>query len=130
MLEKSGIKCNFVEVSFVIYLYNQKPNALHIMENQNQTEISETYQGRPIKQKISFDEKGEWKSLRKAKDWLKENGYSFGSLARTMPVGIKKGDCDIAKWYNLYEKEIAELDGVMLFSNRPRDGKVEILLFN
>ena len=48
-----------------------------------------------------------------AEKWIRENGYSVGSMQRGAPRGILKGDFDIAKWRNLNTKERAELDGLM-----------------
>jgi hypothetical protein len=55
----------------------------------------------------------DFSGLYAAKDWLAENGYSYGSLQRGDPIGVLKGDFAIAKWRNLNQKEVDELDGVL-----------------
>lgn len=50
-----------------------------------------------------------------AEKWLRENGYSFGSMQRDANIGIKKGDCLISKWRNLSVEDIEFLDGRVEF---------------
>lgn len=88
----------------------------------------EKWNGRPIEKRITFKEKGTFESYYKASTWLDENGYSKGSMARTMPIGLLKGDFNIAKWYNLGNEDIASLDGVLV-SNDFREGQAEVILF-
>jgi len=58
--------------------------------------------------------------------WLKENGYSYGSMCGSMPIGVMKGNFIIAKWKNLTELEISELDGRMI--GEFREGEVVIII--
>lgn len=83
-----------------------------------------------VKQELTFKESGTFQSYYKACRWLSENGYSYGSTAcsRTQLCGIMKGDYNIAKWYNLSNKEINELDGYMT-SNDYREGEVKIIIY-
>lgn len=60
--------------------------------------------------------------------WLKENGYSYGSMCRDMPIGILGGDYLIAKWRNLNDAERKELDGVMTSPNF-RSGPVMVEIY-
>lgn len=62
-----------------------------------------------------------------AENWCKENGYSYGCMCGNSPIGIVKGDVDIAKWRNLCEADIDSLDGTM-YSNDWRMGDVVITL--
>ena len=89
---------------------------------------TDLWSGRKIERRISIKEKGTFNSYHKARDWASENGYSEGSMARNMPIGLLKGDYNIAKWYNLDNQDIKELDGVMI-SDDFREGEVEILIF-
>ena len=52
-----------------------------------------------------FDKTGDFAAFQEAENYLKENGYSWGSMQRDDPIGIMKGDYDIAKWRNLSAKE-------------------------
>lgn len=61
----------------------------------------------------TFDEPGEFESLRAAEKWLKDRGFSLGTLQRGAPIGVMLGDCDISKWRNLDADERAEMHGVL-----------------
>lgn len=74
----------------------------------------------------TFSNEGTFQALYAAQDWLKENGYSYGSTCREMPIGILKGDWAIAKWKNLTKKEIADLDGQL--QGDKREGPITITL--
>ena len=93
-----------------------------------QSEEKKLWNGREIESRQTFKVKGTFDSFYKASEWVKDNGYSQGSMARTMPIGLMKGDYDIAKWYNLDKEDIKGLDGVMI-SNDFREGEVEIIIF-
>ena len=79
--------------------------------------------------KKTFKVKGTFKSYYAASAWLSENGYSEGSMYRGMPIGIMKGDWNIAKWKNLTSSEKKELDGTMT-SNDFREGEVTVNIPN
>jgi hypothetical protein len=76
--------------------------------------------------KYIFDGLEDFDALHKAQTWLRENGYSYGSLQRDGPVGILKGDFDIQKWRNLSARDKKELDGVLTGSKRSGPVTVEI----
>lgn len=76
---------------------------------------------------ITFDQTGDFKAVNAACNWLRENGYSYGSMCMNMPIGILKGDWCIAKWRNLNAKERKQLDG-QLVSDDFREGPVVIQL--
>lgn len=62
--------------------------------------------------------------------WLREQGYSCGSMQRDSPIGIMRGlDWQIAKWRNLNARERGELDGTIepVYGNF-RDGGARIRL--
>ncbi|MFI8384857.1 hypothetical protein [Pseudomonas sp. NPDC079086] len=61
----------------------------------------------------TFEQQGTFQAFYAACDWLKENGYSYGSTCRGEPVGVLKGDYIIAKWRNLTKAERNELDGTL-----------------
>ncbi len=62
---------------------------------------------------IIFNQTGEFEAYNEACKWCEKNGYSYGSMVRNMPIGLMKGDWDIAKWYNLSSSERKGLDGTM-----------------
>lgn len=76
---------------------------------------------------IVFEQTGDFEALNAATKWCSENGYSVGSLARGFPVGLKRGDWSIAKWYNLNAEERRGLDGRMV-SNNFRNGPVTVIV--
>lgn len=38
--------------------------------------------------KIEFNQTGDFSAFYAATDWLKEQGYSYGSMCMDMPIGI------------------------------------------
>jgi hypothetical protein len=76
---------------------------------------------------FKFKESGTFASYYKACEWLRNNGYSYGSMCSDEPIGILKGEYSIAKWKNLTDKERKALDGIMT-SNDFREGEVNIKL--
>lgn len=74
--------------------------------------------------KIQFTGTKTFEALDAAQDYLRKNGYSFGSLQRQAPIAIKKGDYIIGKWRNLSVSDKAEMDGII--EGDFRDGPVEI----
>ena len=76
---------------------------------------------------IKFDQVGDFCAVNNARDWLKNNGYSYGSMCMDMPIGILKGNWTIAKWRNLTAKERNQLDG-QITSKDFRAGPVTIFL--
>lgn len=61
-----------------------------------------------------------------ATEFLKEHGYSIGSMQRDAPIGVAKGDAYISKWRNLGD-DVRQLDGVMVSDNF-REGGVTVYL--
>lgn len=66
----------------------------------------------------TFSASGDFVAYTEAEQWCIQNGYSVGSMQAGSPVGIKKGDCRIAKWRNLSQDEINNLDGIIAGSFR------------
>jgi hypothetical protein len=79
---------------------------------------SKLWNGRKVKEEKVFD------SRTLAETWLKENGYSVGRMSRDNPIGVYKGDADIAKWHNLSKSDKAMLDGVITSMDWRTDAKV------
>jgi hypothetical protein len=83
---------------------------------------------RKIVKEIFFREEGTFQSLYAAQKWLYDNGYSYGSNCAGAPIGILKGEYNIAKWKNLSAAEKNLLHGVMV-SDDFREGTIAIKFF-
>lgn len=89
---------------------------------------AELWMGREVESRLVFKEIGTFESYYKAKGWLNDNGYSYGSTSTARTVGIMLGNYGIQKWHNLSADDIRELHGVMV-SDDFREGEVEVILF-
>lgn len=76
---------------------------------------------------IVFEACGTFGALHKAETWIRENGYSKGSLCRDEPVGLMRGDYNIAKWKNLSAKERKSFDALLLPVHEFREGGCKIV---
>jgi len=68
-------------------------------------------------------------AVSRARDYLKSNGYTIGSMCRDEPIGFAPAEeygC-IAKWYSLSPSDRDKLTGI-LKSNDFRNGDVELVL--
>jgi len=87
----------------------------------------EKYGNRVVTGKIICSDKGTFMAYWAAEQWIRENGYSCGSMCSPMPTAIMKGDVHVAKWKNLTTKERNTVDGVIV--GEYREGPVTIYLF-
>lgn len=86
------------------------------------------WKGRKVIQEQTFDVLGTFESLWAAEGWLKQNGFSYGSSCREMPIAIRKGEYDLPqKWKNFESEDESMIDGVLLTSFR--EGPATILIF-
>lgn len=85
---------------------------------------------RKIEHAIEFKPRGTFNAFYSAENYLKELGYSVGSMCRSEPIGFKHGDLYVAKWYNLSKEDREQLDGIMLPEPDFREGGAVILFFN
>jgi hypothetical protein len=76
----------------------------------------------------TFDNQGDFKANYAAEQFLRERGFSVGSMQRGDPRGILFGHYDIQKWRNLRKADIQALHGVM--RGDMRNGPVTIELFD
>ncbi len=78
---------------------------------------------------IHFEPDGQtFSAWYRAQEWCRQNGYSFGSLSRDMPVAVMRGPYDLPqKWKNMTEKERRFVDG-KITSPDFREGPVTITL--
>lgn len=63
-------------------------------------------------QKI-FEGKEDFEACSKATNWCLEQGISVGSMQGNSPRGLMYGEIYIAKWRNLSQGDIANMDGTM-----------------
>jgi hypothetical protein len=84
--------------------------------------------GKTVKTFEVFPKSGTFGAIGKAEDRVKELGYSKGSMCRDEPIALIKGDCYIAKWYNISVDEWPRIEGVLL-SNDMREGSVALVIF-
>jgi hypothetical protein len=75
---------------------------------------------------IEFSDEGPFAALNAARAYLQEEGYSVGSPCNTDPIGVKRGQWDIAKWRNLSSRDKALLDGRL--EGNFRNGPVTLVL--
>ncbi len=82
----------------------------------------------PVSKTMVFENDGTpFSALRKAEAWLKEKGYSVGTMQFPNPIGIKKGDYTISKWWNMMKAEHEQLDGII--TGEFRSGNVTIKFY-
>lgn len=97
-------------------------------------QTKEKYLGRDVHSKLSFKEKGTFKSFWAAEGWLSAHGFSYGSTAYGRgvpgnPVAICKGEYNLPqKWHNLSAAQKKSVVGVIT-SNDFREGDVTIIFF-
>lgn len=76
-----------------------------------------------------FQGTGSFQAIWAAEKWLKERGYSHGSMDSDNPMGVKFGDCLIRKWTNMRVSERRQMDGT-IESKDFRSGPVVVKLKN
>jgi len=92
----------------------------------NQEEVSQIV-GKPMPFVKHFPATGvAFEAYADAEEFLKEHGYSVGSMQRHEPIGVAKGDADISKWRNL-GRDVKMLDGVLV-SDSFRESGVTLYL--
>lgn len=67
---------------------------------------------------ILFDRAGDFAALRDAEDFLREAGFSVGSIQRGLPTAVMYGDYSIAKWRNLDAEERQATHATLSGDNR------------
>jgi len=79
---------------------------------------------------IEFVPSGTFQAFYKAEDYLKELGYSTGSMEGGSPIGFadEKKFEHVSKWNNMDRSEHNLLDGIMISSDF-REGEVVVLWF-
>lgn len=75
---------------------------------------------------VRLTDEGDFVSVRRAEQHLKEHGFSVGTMQRPEPRGILYGNVGIQKWRNLNRSERDALHGLMS-GNRSSQVSIEIL---
>lgn len=90
----------------------------------------ESYLGRKIIREITFDKRNDdFGNYYDACKYLKDSGYSYGSMCGNRPIAIKKGEYDLPqKWKNFTTYGKSQIDGVMV--GEFRNGVVNVFLFD
>lgn len=76
----------------------------------------------------TFAANGDFVAFDMASAFLRERGFSLGSMQRDDPIGVMFGDFCIAKWRNMSERELGKLHGQITGSKR--HGPVHVTLFS
>lgn len=90
----------------------------------------EMYLNRPVLWRREYPATGTFEAWRSAEAFLRELGYTVGSMCSDSPIGFADADTFgyVAKWYNIDVTDRAKLDGVII-SNDFREGGCSILFF-
>lgn len=93
------------------------------------------YEGRgvpnlPVVYAVEFVPAGTFQSFYNAENYLKEMGYSIGSMEGPYPIGFSDKFDYISKWNNMNGSEHKQLDGIMVAEGGFREGSVLVLFFN
>ena len=83
-----------------------------------------------MKRHAKFEGKEDFEAYNKAGKFLKENGFSYGSMERDKPIGIMYGDYNIAKWRNLDSSDRDNLHGQMTAETSFRFGPVFVDIYD
>ena len=75
---------------------------------------------------IEFNDKGDFAASHAAVDWLRDLGFSIGSMQAGSPRAIWHGDCYISKWRGLSAQDKCEMHARM--EGNDRNGPLRITL--
>ena len=94
-------------------------------------QIQDTYLGRPVARRITFDEVGTFSSYYAASAHVKAEGQTLGSMCGPEPIGFAPADkySYIAKWRNIDPAERGLVHGVIIQQVCFREGPVEVIYF-
>ena len=87
------------------------------------------YEDRKILYAVEFPAGDTFEAISAAEVYLKDLGYTTGSMARNEPIGFAYESDHIEKWYNLSDNDKKSLDGLILANNDFREGGAIILFF-
>ena len=75
----------------------------------------------------TFISKGDFAAFYLAEIWLKNHGFSLGSMQRDDPIGVMYGEYTISKWRHLNDTDRALLHGQL--TGDKRNGPVILEIF-
>jgi len=88
------------------------------------------WEDREIEHAVEFLPSGTFAAYYNSTNYLKDMGYSVGSMCLNHPIGFAYHVNSVAKWVNLTQEEKDSVDGVILAQHEFREGGVIILFFN
>lgn len=91
----------------------------------------DTYLGRPVAKRITFNEEGTFSSYYAADAHVKAEGHRTGSMCGNEPIGFAPSDQYeyIAKWRNIDPADRKLVHGVIVQKAGFREGPVEVIYF-
>ena len=91
----------------------------------------DTYLGRPVAKRITFNEEGTFSSYYAAEAHVKAEGNTTGSMCGSEPIGFAPADRYeyIAKWRNIPPAERNLVHGGIIQKEGFREGPVEVIYF-
>ena len=94
-------------------------------------QTTDTYLGRPVAKRITFNEEGTFSSYYAAEAHVKAEGNTTGSMCGSEPIGFAPADeVDyIAKWRNIDPADRKLVHGVIIQKEGFREGPVEVVYF-
>lgn len=76
---------------------------------------------------VEFKNEGDFAATHAAIDWLRERGFSVGSMQADEPRAIWHGDCYISKWRGLSAQDKREMHAVMEGDGRHGPIRIKLL---
>jgi hypothetical protein len=94
-------------------------------------QTQDTYLGRPVAKRITFNEAGTFSSYHAAEAHVKAEGNTTGSMCGPEPIGFAPAEQYgyIAKWQNIPPAERKLVHGVIIQKTGFREGPVEVIYF-
>jgi hypothetical protein len=94
-------------------------------------QTQDTYLGRPVAKRITFNEEGDFQSYYAAEAHVKAEGHTTGSMCGPEPIGFAPTDkyTYIAKWRNIPPADRKLVHGVLIQKVDFRNGPVEVIYF-
>jgi len=97
----------------------------------NTLETQDTYLGRPVAKRITFNEEGDFQSYYAAEAHVKAEGHITGSMCGPEPIGFAPSEKygHISKWRNIDPADRKLVHGVLIQKEGFRNGPVEVIYF-
>ena len=92
--------------------------------------IGTEFQGRKASRVIDIPAAGTFTAIHEAEAFVRDLGYTVGSMCGGEPIGFALGYDYVAKWYNIDHGDRSRLDGLLLHDGGFREGGVKVVFFN